>query len=145
MSSIIASSTSVIAADGMNNESTVKQPKHHREGKKQMMKKFKKMARHLDLNEVQKEKIKAIFAEAKEQKSGFKEIRLAYKEQVNSLMAAAIFDDKAFADIHQQYQAHFADAALLRVKTKHAMMQVLTEEQREKAATLKGKKENLFR
>ena len=112
---------------------------------KRMFKKMRKLARILDLDDTQKEKIKAIMEQASESRSESKETRSAYKEQVKTLMDAAIFDDAAFLSLHAQYQEDFANRALKRAKTRHAMLQVLTPEQREKLDTLKkGKRAGLF-
>lgn len=105
--------------------------------KHSMKRQFKKMARHLQLSEEQKVKVKAIYEQAKvsrkEQRASMKD----FKEQVKSLMQLPIFDDKAFTELHNQYQTKFAEIALIKAKNKHAIYQVLTPEQREKFSKFK--------
>ena len=109
-----------------------------------MKHKLKKMARFLDLSDDQKLQVKAIFAEAKENKMALKENRLAYKEQRKLLISAPTFDESAFVSLQQQYQAMFSEAALNKAKVQHAIYQVLTEEQRDKLNKAKGKRRGLF-
>jgi periplasmic protein CpxP/Spy len=97
-----------------------------------MMRQYKKMVKHLQLSEDQKVKVKAIFEQAKVSSHAQRESMKGFKVQVKSLMEAPVFDDKAFNELHSQYQTKFSEMALLKAKNKHAILQVLTAEQREK-------------
>lgn len=118
----------VIAKEGQ----TV-QTERMKKGKKHpMMRQFKKMAKHLALTDEQKTQVKAIFEQTKQSSKEHRAAMKDFKEQVKSLMAAPVFDEKAFTELHSQYQTNFTEMALQKAKSKHAIMQVLTAEQREK-------------
>ena len=111
---------------------------------KKMKRHFKKMAKHLQLTNEQRTQIKALFKQAKSERKANKENLTGFKEQVKSLMSASSFDEKAFTDLRGQYQHHFAQMALIKVKAKHAMLQLLTDEQKEKLQNFKGREMGLF-
>jgi len=100
--------------------------------KKHIARKLNKMAKYLTLSEEQKVKMKAIFQQAKEERSKHKDEMRGFKEQVRSLLDTVVFDEKSYIELHNQYADQFASAALHKAKTKHAMLQILTEEQRDK-------------
>jgi len=106
----------------------------------QMKRHFKKMAKYLELTEEQKTQMKAIRAEAKTQRSEFKESMSGFHQQVKALMQAETFDEQAFSVLQSQYQGNFQHMALIKAKTKHAMFQVLTSEQQEKMQEFKEKR-----
>ena len=106
---------------------------------KQDHRQFKRMAKRLDLTDEQKEQFKTLKAQAKTERSAMKEKVKGYKDQVKILMEAAVFDEQAFLQLHSSYQNTFAEAALLRAKHKHEMMQILTPEQQEKAKKMKNR------
>jgi protein CpxP len=102
---------------------------------------FKKMAKYLQLTEDQRSSIKVIFKELKDEKLARKESMTGFRQQIKSLMGSAVFDEQVFTELHSQYQTQFAEVALLKAKSRHAIMQVLTTAQQEKFATFKkGKK-----
>ncbi|GHF87244.1 Spy/CpxP family protein refolding chaperone [Thalassotalea marina] len=103
-----------------------------------------KMARYLELSDEQKTKIKDIYQQAREDNVVYKESRQAYKTQLEQIMAAKDFDEEAFASLRQTYAVTFSEAALSRAKTKHAIYHTLTEEQREKLKSAKGKRRALL-
>ena len=108
------------------------------------MRSFKRIAKKLDLSDEQRVKVKEIFEQAKLKRVTNKEVMKDYKLQVKNLIEAPVFDDKAFNDLHSQYQDKFSEFALLMAKNKHAISQVLTTEQREKLAKLKQKNRGGF-
>jgi protein CpxP len=112
--------------------------KHH------MMRKFKKMAKYLQLSEDQRTQAKTIFSKAEIDKKNHREVIKDFKEQVKHLMNTPAFDEKAFTELHQQYQPHFSAAALSKAKKRHALFQILTEEQKEKLVKKKGKRHQIF-
>jgi protein CpxP len=125
--------------------------KHSHEGNKakgerkhHMMQKFKKMARFLQLSEEQRTEVKTIFAQVKIDKTNHREVINDFKDQVKHLMNTPTFDEKAFTELHQQYQPQFSAAALLKAKTRHALFQILTEEQKVKLAEKKDKRHQMF-
>lgn len=126
-------------------ESESAQIKDVKKGKKHpMIRKLRKMVKHLQLSEEQRIEVKAIFVQAKDNAKEHRTSMKDFKEQVKSLMAAPVFDEKAFTDIHSQYQTNFAEMALLKAKHKHAIFQILTLEQREKFMELNMNKRRKF-
>lgn len=104
----------------------------HLEGHKHKKHHHRMMAKFLGLSDDQKTQMKSIRQSAKDQAGELREFLTTYKDQVKLLIAAESFDEAAFANLHAEYQANFAQLALLRAKTKHAMKSVLTAEQQEK-------------
>ncbi|GHE89682.1 Spy/CpxP family protein refolding chaperone [Thalassotalea profundi] len=113
------------------------------EGKSHMAKQehrqFKRMAKHLELTDEQKQQFKALKEQAKLDRTAMKDKMKSYKDQLKVLMEAATFDEQAFTQLHNTYQDTFTEAALLRAKHKHQMMQILTPEQQEKAKKMKNR------
>ena len=100
--------------------------------KKLMSRKFKRMAKYLELTDEQKEQMKNIRQQAMAEGESYKVALKAYREQVKELTLADNFNESAFTTLQAQYQSNFQELGLLRAKTKHAMMQVLKEEQQSK-------------
>ena len=94
--------------------------------------KLKRLAKMLSLSEEQQTQIKAIKAQAKEQHQGLRESMKQFKAKEKELLQAKLFDEKAYGDLHDAYQPIFTQRALMRVKTKHAIFNVLTPVQQEK-------------
>jgi Spy/CpxP family protein refolding chaperone len=111
---------------------TVQTKQLKKDKKHPMMRQFKKMAKHLQLSDEQKVQVKAIFEQAKMSSKAQRESMKGFKEQVKSLMGSSTFDDKAFNELYAKYQTKFTEMALLKAKNKHAILQVLSSEQREK-------------
>ncbi|MFD2165543.1 Spy/CpxP family protein refolding chaperone [Thalassotalea euphylliae] len=104
----------------------VRHDKHH------SAKKMRFMARYLDLSEEQKTQIKAIKEDSKAEGEAVREQVKNFREQVQALKDSPVFDEAAFTALYSQYQDTFAQAALIKAKTRHAMYYVLTEEQQQK-------------
>ena len=107
---------------GENNE-------HHRKGKNRLHRLVKK----LDLSDEQKIQVKDIFANMS---AKHKNDSAELKEQMKSLMQASEFDEDKFEAIHLKRQENFQKMAMEKAKTRHAIMQVLTPEQREEFLTM---------
>lgn len=102
-------------------------------GMHQAMKhKMKRMAKFLSLNEEQKIQIKEIKIQAKEQHKVLRTSMKQFRVEKQKLVQAEQFDEQAFNALQDAYQPIFSQLALLRVKTKHAIFNVLTVEQQEK-------------
>lgn len=136
---VIASTTSVYAFQGevgsgfdapFEKQFTGKHKRHH----------HKMMVRYLELTDEQQAEMKSIRQQAKTEGSAIKESLSTYKEKVSVIIQADEFDQAAFENLHAEYQQNFSQMALLKAKTKHAMRQVLTEEQQEKWAEIKPKR-----
>jgi Spy/CpxP family protein refolding chaperone len=97
-----------------------------------MQHKFKKMAKYLDLNDAQREQAKIIHHETKESRLVLKESLKSFHQQSKVLTMEDSFNEQAFIDLQIEYQATFAQMALIKAKQKHKFMKVLTDEQREK-------------
>jgi protein CpxP len=125
-----ASVTTVNAADNdilFDSPREVKGHKH--KGHKQMM---KRMAKALSLSEEQKAEIKVIKTQAKEQHQTLRTSMKEFKVAEKKLVQAETFDEQAFSALHDTYQPVLKQLALIRVKTKQAIFNVLNTEQQEK-------------
>ncbi len=102
------------------------------------------LVRKLNLTDEQQEKIQAIFEQQKANREANREQMKAFKTEMNHLMSAAIFDDSAFSNLQNQYQPQFAEAALQRAKSHHAILQLLDDSQREKFSKMNKRGKRLF-
>lgn len=92
---------------------------------------FKKMARHLELTDAQKQEMKAIKLAAKEQNKSLRDSLKQFRSEMKTLTQADVFDEHAFTALYNAYQPSLAQAALAKAKTKNAIYQVLTAEQKQ--------------
>jgi protein CpxP len=90
------------------------------------------MAIMLDLSQDQQDQIIAIKQATKLSSVDFRMAMKAFRSEVKVLMQAEYFDEQAFTQLQSRYQPTFAQVALMKAKTKHAIAKVLTVEQRAK-------------
>ncbi len=110
---------------------------HHEMNHERMNKHIKRMTKKLNLSEEQIKEIKAIQKESKEGSGDlFVEMKL-FKGKVKGLFEQVDFDEQAFLLLHQEYQPTFTALALEKAKTRHAMFNILTGEQKEKWLSMK--------
>ena len=103
--------------------------KHHH---RQMKKKFHHLAKNLDLTSEQRSEMKAIFAGMKEDQQANRSALSGYKEQLKLLVAQSQFDEDQFNAIYAEFQVSFQQLAMEKAKQHHAVMQILTPEQKVK-------------
>lgn len=115
---------------------------HHMQRSHKGAKMMKKMARHLELSDEQVAEIKAIKKQSRAENDELRISMKAFREQVKALKDNVDFDEQAFSAIYLQYQDTFAQIAMQKAKSRHAMYQVLNEEQRAKWETLKQKRKD---
>lgn len=101
---------------------------------------MKRMKKHLDLTDEQIVSIKSIKAESKVAIEPLREQAKSFYDSAKQLKDNKMFDEGAFTSLYAQYQDTFAQLALQKAKTKHAIYQVLTEEQQEKWEEMKEKR-----
>lgn len=107
-------------------------------GSKHQLKRFAKV---LSLSEEQQTQIKEIKDQAKDQHQGLRESMKQFKAKEKALLQAKLFDEKAYGALYDAYQPIFTQRALMKVKTRHAIFNVLTADQQEKwLETLKNYK-----
>lgn len=112
--------------------------KHKRGNSERVMKhKFKKMANFLALTKEQRTQAKAIHQQARDSRLALKPSLQSFHQQSQTLVLAEQFDELAFTNLQSEYQDSFAQMALIKVKTKHSFMQILTQEQKDKMMTMK--------
>lgn len=99
-----------------------------------------KMAKALGLTEEQKIAIKDIRELAKSERAVLTEQLASFKTAAKGLMSNEEFDESAFLNLKNEHQDTFTQLALLKAKTRHAIRQVLTPEQQEKADKFKEKR-----
>ena len=100
----------------------------HHESKHQL----KRFAKVLSLSEEQQTQVKEIKDQAKDQHQGLRESMKQFKAKEKALLQAKLFDEKAYGALYDAYLPIFTQRAIMRVKTRHAIFNVLTAEQQEK-------------
>ena len=73
--------------------------------------------------------IEQIVQQVKTENSELKFMTKAFKEKTKALMLVGFFDEQAFLLLNQEYQNTLTNIALVKAKTMHAILQVLSEEQ----------------
>ncbi|REL31494.1 Spy/CpxP family protein refolding chaperone [Thalassotalea euphylliae] len=96
------------------------------------VKMLRKMARYLDLSDEQVAQIKEIRRQSKTENEPLRTAMKAFKTEVKNQQSGSEFDETAFSATYLQYQETFAQLALQKAKTRHAIFQVLTPEQQTK-------------
>ncbi|WDE12282.1 Spy/CpxP family protein refolding chaperone [Thalassomonas haliotis] len=104
--------------------------------------KMRRMARHLELDQAQISEIRAIRQAAWDENAELRDTMITFREEMKALLAADIFDEEAFAALQEKYQASFQQQGLIKAKTKHAVIQVFSEEQKEKWLAGRGEQDN---
>jgi Spy/CpxP family protein refolding chaperone len=102
-----------------------------------MKHKFKRLAKFLSLTKEQRLQVKAIHQTAKESRLALKPNLESFHQQSQTLIMAEQFDEEAFINLQSQFQDSFSQMALIKVKSKHGFMQILTQEQKNKMETMK--------
>lgn len=122
--SIVNASTN----DGFFDERRAGQEQRHKGNKHKM----KRMIKALSLSDQQQAQIKTIKSEAREQGQALKATMTKFRAAKQALIHAKSFDENAFKALQNEYQATFAQLALIRTKAKHSVFNVLTTEQQNK-------------
>jgi protein CpxP len=112
--------------------------------KKQMKKRFKMLANKLELTKTQRQKIRTVFSEMKTDKKERRVSMSGFKEQVDVLAQAREFDEDKFNTLYASFQDKFKALAMDKAKMHHAIMQVLTPEQKAKFSSMSKHRRPLF-
>ncbi len=112
-------------------------PRHHQRGSEHRM---KRMIKALALSEDQQVQIKEIRIEAKAQYGDLRDSMQQFRTEVKALVQAEIFDEQAFIALQGAYQPSFAQAGLAKAKTKHAIFNILTTEQKNEWSEIMAKR-----
>lgn len=107
-----------------------------RDGKKHA---GKRMERRLDLSDEQKEAMKSIREQTKQDLSAIKAESKGFKEAERTLIQAETFDESAWLELHAQYADNFAAQDLIKLKAKYQEFALLTDEQKEKMEKMREK------
>lgn len=129
--------SSAVTTDYMFSDSPKQHQKRGGQGDKKMM---KRMIKVLSLSEVQQEQIKSIKLQAKGQHMSQRVVIQQFKEAEKALIHSNNFNEKTYTDLYTANQQTFANMALTRAQTKHAIFNVLTKEQQAKWIALKDKR-----
>ena len=133
-SALILSPVSFAGCDGSGNQGGFNK------GQQSSEQKLAKLTKKLNLTEDQQAQIKILQAENQAQHLALKPAMQAFREQVKALESAESFDEQAFIALQASNQDVFAAKALLKIKHKFAMKNVLTEEQLVTFESMKHKK-----
>lgn len=125
----VNASANDIALDAPRDHKGHQHQENKHKGHKQKM---KRMVKALSLTEEQQVQIKTIKAQEKEQHQSLRTSMEQFKTAEKKLLETEKFDEQAFNALHDTYQPTFKQLALIRVKGKHAIFNVLTTEQQEK-------------
>ena len=116
---------SVASVNAPNSEMAFDTSVDHQRG----MHKVKRMAKALSLSKQQRVQIKEITRQAKEEHQSLRVSMKQFKNSEKKLFQTTTFNEKSFSDLYEAYQPTFAQVALTKVKIKHAIFNVLTEDQ----------------
>lgn len=142
---LIGSSLSLISTSVAASElsSTVEISQHEKKKAKHHKRQLRKMAKVLQLNDEQKEQIKSILRNGKAEHKLNREAMAAFKQEIKVLSEADVLDEAAVLSSYNSHSAVFENKVLTKIKTKHAILQVLTSEQRVKWQKHKAKRKAL--
>jgi len=124
--------SNIASVDASGYDIPLDSPQHHQKGNKHNKHMMKRMIKVLSLSEQQQVQIKAIKTQAKEQHKLLRGSMKKFKDEEKTLLHTQAFDEQAYTALHAAYQSTFAQMALTRAKTKHAVFNVLTTEQQGK-------------
>lgn len=112
----------------------------NKKGNKKGNKEFRKMAKHLQLTEAQRTEIKAIREAMKTENQAQKVQMQSFQAELKELIASNNFTDDNFAALYDKYEESIEQKALNQAKTKNAIFQVLTDEQKVQWQAFSGKR-----
>ena len=124
---IVIAFASIAAVNASENDTAFDSPKGY--GHKNHM---QRMTKHLSLNEEQQIEIRAIKTQAKEQHQILRVSMKKFKIAEKKLLQTEVFDEQGFNALYEAYQPIFKELALIRVKSKQAVFNVLTADQQVK-------------
>jgi protein CpxP len=103
---------------------------HHGYEHQQMNpKKFARLTKKLALSQTQQDDIKALNQATYAEMEAVKPAMQSFRTQVQTLLSAETFDEQAFIALRESNQDVFNAMALIKIKRKFAMKNILTEEQ----------------
>ncbi len=118
--------------------------KGHGKGQQQSMiqKEVRMMMSKLDLNEQQKEQMKAIKENSKAQMKALKEAHQqgTERDELQALIMADTFDEGAFLALQQRIAAKKQQGALIQARTMNQIFNVLTPEQKQQFLEIKAER-----
>jgi protein CpxP len=115
---------SIASVNASDNDMAFDSPRGH--GHKNHM---QRMTKHLSLSEEQQVEIRAIKIQAKEQYQILRVSMRKFKRAEKKLLKTEAFDEQGFNALYEAYQPVFKELALIRVKSKQAVFNILTAEQ----------------
>lgn len=136
-----SSVVSISNVNASNYDASFGSPQQYQKSKHMM----KRMIKVLSLSEQQQVQIEAVKMQATEQSSTLRDSMKQFKGAEKLLLQAEAFDEQAYIALHEAYQQTFAQMALTRAKTKHAVFNILTTEQQEKWLQAMEKRKERFR
>lgn len=103
---------------------------------------MRKMQRRLGLSDEQQAQVTAILDQQKAQLAAYEEQIKQHKAAELELIRADAFDRDAFTALNATFKPVALEIALLKTKARYDMVQILTDEQREKAANFRARIKN---
>ncbi len=102
--------------------------------------KIKGEMKGLKLTDAQKIEIKAIKSNAKNENEALRLQMTEFKQKEKTLLQAEVFDESSYIALFDEYQSVRSQLALNKAKNRHAIKQLLSEEQLKKMKRLKKHK-----
>ena len=123
-------------------QTTVAKPLIHHGYEHQQMspKKFARLTKKLALSQTQQNDIKSLNQSTYAEMEAVKPAMQSFRTQVKTLLSAETFDEQAFIELRESNQDVFNTMALIKIKRKFAMKNILTEEQFSEFNKIKHKK-----
>jgi protein CpxP len=132
---LVLGTTGLVAGSAM-----AKEPSHNKQHHMKMM------VKKLDLSEEQKQLLKSQRQAAKADRQAMRAEKLAFQQQMESLVKAADFDEQAVRDLIAEQQAKMLETQVSKARDQHNLWKILDEEQQQKLSAIsKGKLKAQFK
>ena len=120
----------LLSKSGLAQTAVAKPLIHHGYEHQQMNpKKFARLTKKLALSQTQQDDIKALNQATYAEMEAVKPSMQSFRTQVKTLLSAETFDEQAFIALRESNQDVFNAMALIKIKRKFAMKNILTEQQ----------------
>ena len=136
--------SSIASANVADSDIAFDSPRHHQRGGDYRDHMMKRMIKKLSLSEQQQVQIQAIKTQARAQHETLRASMKKFKGEEKTLLQTQTFDEQAYTALYAAYQPTFAQMALLRAQTKHAVFNALTIQQQEKWLKVLGNRKERF-
>jgi len=114
--------------------------RHQNMHQKMMHKRFKHMAKELNLTKEQRQQVREIFKDAKAQKETHQPMMATFHQAMQTLLTASTFDEQAILALKANYKSTFEQLELIKAKSRYDIFALLTTEQKDKWRLMQEKR-----